>query len=248
MAFVRKFEDSFATLSYGKIHYIKSNSDSKEPIKILFLHGLGGTVEVWTRLFARMPSSFELWAIDLPGHGKSDAPHIDYSVENNTEILREFIVSTGLEGFSLFGHSYGGWLSMIYAMRFDVKSLILESPAGMKEEHDSAIEDGTAQARRDIILKAAEEINMNKNYVIESYFDSDNSENWLEADKLSGIKVRTMILWGSKDTLLEPQFAKSLNKMINGSELHMIEGAGHVAHYTNADEIAGYVTAFCEKA
>ncbi|MDE1855880.1 MAG: hypothetical protein KGH49_01440, partial [Candidatus Micrarchaeota archaeon] len=65
------FIDGFTASSLGMIHYKRHKADGK---KFIFLHGIGGTTKVWSRLMQFMPDNLDISLVDLLGHGKSDAP------------------------------------------------------------------------------------------------------------------------------------------------------------------------------
>lgn len=239
-----QIEDNYINISYGKLHYIKRNAEGIPRCRIIFLHGLGASVRVWTRLFEYMPEEFELIAVDLPGHGESDAPHIEYAIEKNVQLFKEFVDAAEIKDFCLFGHSLGGWISALYAARFKVKALILEAPAGLKEEFDRIRETNTVEEHKLMVMRAAESVNSNKDYVIQSILNSDNTASELTEKTLGLIKAKTLILWGTEDNIVSPDLAHILLRMIKNCELCMLEGAGHVPHYTKSDEIAEVVTAF----
>ena len=66
-----------------------------------------------------MSSSFNVYAIDLPGFGKSDIG-VPLSVEEVTEIVHKFILEMKIEKPIILGHSYGGRVAIVYASKYPV--------------------------------------------------------------------------------------------------------------------------------
>jgi pimeloyl-ACP methyl ester carboxylesterase len=53
---------------------------------------------------------------------------------------------------------------------------------------------------------------------------------------LPGIKIPVLILVGNEDKITPPEMAELMHKKINGSELHIIEDAGHLSNMENPFE------------
>ncbi|MBK7643006.1 MAG: alpha/beta hydrolase [Planctomycetes bacterium] len=73
---------------------------------LVFVHGWGGDHSVWHE---QMQDLFP-WrriAIDLPGHGASDKPRIEYTVDVMVEALRAVLDDARVERAVLVGHSNG---------------------------------------------------------------------------------------------------------------------------------------------
>lgn len=93
------------TLPHGEIHYWMYNPDKKQTI--LMVHGFRGTHHGLEKLIEQLPG-FRVIVPDLPGFG--DTPAMKghaHTIENYSEMLREFIKKLGLKKPILFGHSMG---------------------------------------------------------------------------------------------------------------------------------------------
>lgn len=108
---------------------------------VLFLHGFTGCAEDWYPLFEQFPENYNLFALDLVGHGKSDAPMYSnfYTAENLVKQIK--FVKDQLTTNKIFvaGYSMGGRAALSFAASYpdDIKGLILESAtAGIKNEEE----------------------------------------------------------------------------------------------------------------
>lgn len=113
------------------IHYEFLRPEIKNLPYIILLHGFTGSLEDWIQFENYFPKNFNLAALDLIGHGKSDSPpQISFysaeSIVRQIKKVKEAI--TGKEIF-LLGYSMGGRAALNYAINFpyDVSGLILES-------------------------------------------------------------------------------------------------------------------------
>lgn len=92
-------------VSHGKIHYWTYNHDKKTTI--LMVHGFRGTHHGLEKLIEQLPE-FRIIVPDMPGFGDTPAmKNHKHTVENYSEMLREFIPKIGLKKPILFGHSMG---------------------------------------------------------------------------------------------------------------------------------------------
>ncbi|HMP98444.1 MAG TPA: alpha/beta hydrolase [Cyclobacteriaceae bacterium] len=94
---------------------------------VVFLHGFGLNHTMWLPLANKLKDSFKLYLIDLPGFGQSPLPNHDFEIHHIAEILNNFLLTEGIEQFSLVGHSLGGYvaLAMIEARPVGVDKLVM---------------------------------------------------------------------------------------------------------------------------
>lgn len=130
-AFAQSPVSRLATPS-GSIAYTRAGSGPP----LLLVHGLGGTRRTWQAILPRLARTFTVIAVDLPGHGESDAPLGDYSPGAQASTLRDFVLRLGLESLSLVGHSLGGGTVMQFAYQYPERTerLVLISSAGLGSE------------------------------------------------------------------------------------------------------------------
>jgi len=95
----------------GRIHY----TDYGKGRPLIFLHGYLETSEVWQSFAGKLAAGFRIITIDLPGHGHSDSFGKIHTMELMAEVVRELIVSAGLNRVFLTGHSLGGYVTLAFA-------------------------------------------------------------------------------------------------------------------------------------
>ncbi|MFS0644315.1 2-succinyl-6-hydroxy-2,4-cyclohexadiene-1-carboxylate synthase [Siminovitchia sp. 179-K 8D1 HS] len=98
---------------------------------VMLLHGFTGNGGTWKETINILSGSFRTIAVDLPGHGQTDAPAdlAKYEMEAVAAHLLELLNRLKIDHVHLLGYSMGGRLalgmSILYPERF--KSLMLES-------------------------------------------------------------------------------------------------------------------------
>lgn len=122
------------------------SATSEKKVNVVVCHGFGAGLGFFYKNFAALMgiSSSRIFAIDWLGMGMSSRPVFAHSKPESAEQAVEFFIDSferwrekqeNLEEFVLIGHSLGGYLSTLYAIKYPekVKKLILLSPVGIPE-------------------------------------------------------------------------------------------------------------------
>jgi pimeloyl-ACP methyl ester carboxylesterase len=94
------------------LHYVV---DGRGPAVVL-LHGLGGFAQSWRHTIDALASRATVFAVDLPGFGRSAKPRTDYRLGYFARALHGFLDAMGVGQASLVGHSLGGAIAVTYAL------------------------------------------------------------------------------------------------------------------------------------
>jgi pimeloyl-ACP methyl ester carboxylesterase len=114
----------------GPVHYVDFGGNSDGPT-VLLVHGLGGSHLNWDLLAPLLTPQGRVYAIDLPGFGRSEPGERKASVQANVAVVKRFIDEVAGSPVVLVGNSMGGMISILVAgERPDaVSSLVLLDPA-----------------------------------------------------------------------------------------------------------------------
>ncbi len=83
---------------------------------VLCLHGLGACLYTWRNLIQPLSQNHKLILVDLKGCGASPKPRDGhYSVQDQAELIYQFIQDHDLRNLTLIGSSYGGAVSLMVA-------------------------------------------------------------------------------------------------------------------------------------
>lgn len=128
----------------GRTAFVFTNGQDFQTEKptILFVHGAGMDHSVWTlqaRYFAH--HGFNALAIDLPGHGRSDGPHLP-TIATMADWLAALTETLVAEPAALVGHSMGALICLETASRHrdGVKQLALLGVAPAMPVHPALLE------------------------------------------------------------------------------------------------------------
>jgi pimeloyl-ACP methyl ester carboxylesterase len=88
---------------------------SGEGNTIVFLHGFLENKKMWTEYITLLEKNRQVIAIDLLGHGDSDAMGYVHSMEDNAHAVHEVLTHLKIKKASIVGHSMGGYVGLAFA-------------------------------------------------------------------------------------------------------------------------------------
>jgi len=106
---------------------------------LVLLHGTGGHIEAYARNIAALARHHRVIAIDMLGHGWTDAPARAYTLDAYAEHLDAVLDALEVHRAHLSGESLGGWLAAWYAAsRPDrVDRLVLTTPGNVTSKPET---------------------------------------------------------------------------------------------------------------
>lgn len=100
---------------------------------LMLVHGVGGSSLSYRYNIEELAQSFRVYAVDIPGHGRSEKPATGYQAEDAVPFLVAFIREVCGEPTALVGMSAGGLMCSLTASAYPelVTHLVLVSSAGL---------------------------------------------------------------------------------------------------------------------
>ena len=99
-----KAASRYAKLDGMRVHY---KSLGEGTTALVFVHGWSCSLDFWKSQVPAFDGKVRLILIDLPGHGQSDKPMVDYSIELFARAVDAVLEDAGVEKAVLAGHSMG---------------------------------------------------------------------------------------------------------------------------------------------
>jgi pimeloyl-ACP methyl ester carboxylesterase len=97
----------------GRLH---ADDGGKGGLPVVFVHSFAGSSAHWSSQLAHLRRTRRAVALDLRGHGGSDAPPSgEYAVDSLANDIAAVANGSGLDRFVLVGHSMGGTAAIAYA-------------------------------------------------------------------------------------------------------------------------------------
>ncbi len=257
------------TVFGAKIRYLEAGDSSKP--KVILLHGLGAQAESWQFNITALATQFHVIAPDQVGFGKSDKPFLKYRAGTYADFLDKFMSELKIEKAHLVGNSMGGWVAALTAIKYPqrVDKLVLVDAAGLTppeidfdriyQLNNSTRDEIRANLKLIFATPAfqnnealvdqfmTQRVTTNDGYTINSLIESiKRHEDFLDS-QLGEIKKPSLILWGKQDGLIPLADGEKFNKGIAGSELLVLDGAGHIPQAEKAIDFNKAVLEFLQK-
>ena len=248
----------YLTVGQESIYYTASQGGNET--SLILIHGSGGSHLAWP-VQARRLEGADVFAPDLPGHGKSGG-HGRSSVREYADFLQALVETLGLEQAVLAGHSLGGAVALTAALdrpewlcglvlvgtgaRLRVSPKILEGlredfPATARMVNDLAFGPEAPESLKhqseQAFLAADPEV-MHGDFAACDDFDCMA---WL-----GEIEQPTLVLSGSQDRLTPEKYGRYLAERLPNARLTVLEGCGHMMALEKPKELATLVQEFLQ--
>lgn len=230
---------------------------------IIVLHGWGANINTVLSIVNALKDRYKVYAIDLPGFGKSQEPQEVIGSFEYAEIISKFMEKEKIEKASFIGHSFGGKLSIILGSKYPelVNKIVLIDSAGLipKRGPKYYIKVYSFKALRfiykNLFFWFKDEEKMEKFY---KRFGSDDYQdasgimrkilvrvvNENLKPLLKDIKAPTLLIWGDEDDATPLYMGKIMEKEIPDSGLVVLEGTGHYSYLDDYYRFVRVLNAF----
>ena len=123
----------FISVDGTRLHYVEQGSGRP----VLLLHGNAGFVQDWFAVVPRLAAHYRVVAFDRPGHGSSSrvsARHV--TPDAQARLIHAAVKRLNIQCPIVVGFSWGGGLSLIYALQYPAETcgLVLIAPRAFPDE------------------------------------------------------------------------------------------------------------------
>jgi long-chain acyl-CoA synthetase len=214
---------------------------------LLFIHGYGGFAMQWEPQLIEFAERNRVVAIDLRGHGLSDRPQTGYMLDDLIGDIESVVDALRLpEKFVLLGHSFGGALASIYAVKHP-------------ERIDRLVIVGTAVTfELSTPLRLALRLPVAIGEVIRSMFPRALAApayvlkrmyfraltKWNGREVLPHISVPTLVILGHRDIVFSKSAYEAVPDLIPGSQIAKIPVSAHLVQLERPDAVNRSIARF----
>lgn len=256
------------------ITYLR-NAEPNAGDSIVLIHGFGANKDNWTRMAGELTDDFNVYAIDLPGHGESSKPlDLGYRLEEQREHLARILAQMEIGEMHMMGNSMGGGITALYAAAYpeQIKTAVLFDPAGILEYENEMIDmvlagdnpliptkPGDFKRLMDFAMEKKPFIPWPIPGVMEEQALANREINEvifaaiMEAgfkpdfrNTVSGITVPVLIVWGKEDRVLDYRNGEVFKAAIPGAQLTLLEGIGHAPMIEAPEDSASLFLEFAD--
>lgn len=106
---------AFARINDIVLHFRVAGQQGAPPL--VLANSLGTDARIWDAVIGELAARYRVISYDKRGHGLSDAPPGDYSLDDHVDDLEGLLHHLGIERLALAGVSVGGLIAQGFALR-----------------------------------------------------------------------------------------------------------------------------------
>lgn len=228
---------------------------------LVFIHGSGGDHTSWIQQYTPLKGVFNIAALDLPGHGRSEGPG-EQEVAAYVEWVKKTLDALGIVKPVLIGHSLGAAICLSFVIQYaTAAAAVVSVGGGVKMPVNPMILEGLKQDPAVIIGMAAKFsvakqnrerfsglITQSLSLVDPGILHGDFSAcNGLDiAESVAAIRIPALVLCGEEDKMTPPSLSQAIRDSIPGARLALIGNAGHFVMMENPEAFNEALTAFVD--
>ena len=248
-----------------RLRYLDLGEGDGAPV--LLVHGFGADLNTWMFTQPALAAARRAVALDLPGHGGSAKEVGAGDAESLTDAVEGALGALGVERVHLVGHSMGGAVAALLALRRPdrVASLTLIASAGLGPEINASFIDGFVRATRrreateilsllvhdpalvsrpmveDVLrYKRLDGVTAGLGKITEAWFGGGRQSLDLTG-RIAELAMPVQVIWGRDDRIIPVAHAEALAARL---PVHILEAAGHLPHMEKAAEVNRIIEEF----
>ncbi len=236
-------------------------------VPVLLVHGFGGDLNTWMFTQPALADGRRTIALDLPGHGGSVKEVGPGDGESLADAVAGMLTALGIERVHLVGHSMGGAVAALTALRRPERaaSLTLIASAGLGPEINGPFIDAFIRAGRrreavealnllvcdpSLVSRAmVEEVLRYKRLdgvaaalaTIAAAWFADGRQTLDLGERIATLPVPVQVIWGREDRIIPVSHAEALAARL---PVHILDRAGHLPHMEKAGEVNRLIRQF----
>ena len=247
----------------AKIFYFVHSNEETDQIPVVLIHGAGGTHLYWPPQIRRLPG-YQIYALDLPGHGKSPGMGLQSITEYGVQVM-VWLDKLGLDKVIFAGHSMGSAIALMIALEYPsrVRGLLLLGAGARLRVHPDFLASSADQANFLTAVKMFTDwgfspqtpsrlIELASQHMAESH-PHVLHDDFMACDgfdvtmRLGEIGCPTLVICGEQDRLTPMRYAQFLVDHIRDARLETIPGGGHMIMLEKPREVKEIMQRFLEQ-
>ena len=226
---------------------------------VLLLHGWGGEAASFQPVFDWLTQFHKVYALDLPGFGKSQIPPTAWNTSDYAQFVIAFLERFCIPKAHFIGHSFGGRIAIIVSAEYPEKvdKLILVDSAGIKPPRTAKYHLRVGLAKIGKLLRRCGRYGV---LVADAIAARAGSKDYQNAGAMRATLVKvvnqdlrpllpritasTLLIWGEDDKDTPISFGQIMEKEIPDAGLVVLKEAGHFSYLDKFPQFCRIVASF----
>ncbi len=241
---------------------------------VVLIHGYTDNARDWVPLIPYLDEHYRLIVVDIRGHGRSDKPECCYARIDFAYDIKLLLDALHIQKADIVGHSLGSMITQVLAEQWPdrVRKVILISSTGgpkpgalpKKPAYDFASEIRKLEEPIDpdspfMVEWWASPTPVNEEFIRRQRRDAANIPLgvWLAVleqganpadiqSMLPKLKAPALLIWGSKDPIMEEDVRQSLRDALPAAKVKVFEGLGHNPFWEEPEAVARVINGFLD--
>jgi pimeloyl-ACP methyl ester carboxylesterase len=229
----------------GDLYYSLHCEKGIDNPPLILIHGAGGTRLYWPPEIRRLPG-YCVYALDLPGHGKSAHSDGHQTIGEYSDILFEWMGAVQLRRAVLVGHSMGGAIALSMAIHHPERVIalgLISSGARLRVNPNlmAYAADATTYIKvadlmasgsfgphtpKRLVELASRRMLETRQSVFSGDLQACNKFDIM--DRVADVTQPTLVLCGAEDQMTPLRYAQFLANGIPDASLVVVPNAGHM--------------------
>lgn len=231
---------------------------------LVFVHGWADSSKTFARSISGLQDKYTILALDLPGFGASQQPPEAWGTNDFSGFITAWLKKIDENNvYAFVAHSFGAAVVINGLAKGELKSqkLVLIAAAGIRNKNNpkkAAIKTFAKTAKLGLYFvprrtrqKLRARVYGKLGSDMLTLAEMEPSFRRIISEDMQGqakkLKLPTLLIFGSKDDQTPAQDGKIYNRLIPGSRLEIIEGAGHFVHQEKNEAVTALIEGFLAK-
>lgn len=241
---VHGFRSDFVNVDGHRVHYMIGGGGPP----LILIHGLASRGEDLAPIMTSLEQQHTLYVPDLLGFGESDRPNIEYSVAEETEMIRGFLDAKHIARCDVLAASMGGWIALKLAAEHPerVRRLVLVDSAGFR--FPTTMTENTFTPRDEKELLAVIQLQTDRvtsipRFIARDVLRKNHEHAWIlrralhsmleGRDLMDGrvqrVTMPVLLAWGVKDRIVPLAIGEKMQRELPNARLVAYSDCGHLA-------------------
>jgi pimeloyl-ACP methyl ester carboxylesterase len=243
-------------------HFYQGGDEGEKP-SVVLIHGAGGTHLYWPSELRRL-QGYRVFALDLPGHGKS-AGRGQQMIDGYVQCILNWLEGAGVHSAVFVGHSMGAAITLKLALEFSqhvlglgligagarlrVSPELLDSTASSTTFHNAVtwvIANSFSEQTPDRLTELAERrmLETRPSVLHGDFLACDEFD---VTERVASIHQPAVVIYGAEDKMTPPRWSQFLASQLANAELVMVPEAGHMVMLEQPNVVASALSDFLAK-